>query len=241
MLDLFEKEQQVYESALARLKVIELDGVCQPEDYAYIVKEYGKVLRQLRRMNRIFDRSTVTSHATQEELKNKVNYDALTGIYNRRFLDEILKRFMDNTTLSGGLVGVLMLDIDYFKKYNDTYGHDAGDKTLREVAKALKSCVRRSNDFAARYGGEEFSIVLVNTDQDGIEVMCQRANKAVRKLGIAHEKSDVAPHVTVSIGASLVITDKVSDYKEVVKRADEALYQSKKTGRDKYTFLPMEY
>jgi diguanylate cyclase (GGDEF)-like protein len=130
-----------------------------------------------------------------------------------------------------------MIDIDYFKKYNDAYGHDAGDDCLREVASALSQCVIRDGDFVARYGGEEFAAVLPNTDKDGAQVVAEKMLEKVRGLNIPHKTSDIAGYVTVSIGGTTGAINHYHHGSEYIKSADKALYESKKNGRNRYTSI----
>jgi len=170
-------------------------------------------------------------------LVDKVNYDALTKIYNRHYLDERLICLISTLRRSGAKFSVLMLDIDCFKKYNDTYGHAEGDKCLKAVAGAIRACITRVDDFAARYGGEEFTIVLPNTDQSGAEIIANKILENIRSLGIPHENSDVTDCVTVSIGATSGTVGDAVDAQSFIKRADEALYMAKQSGRDRCIFL----
>ena len=166
----------------------------------------------------------------------KIYYDGLTGIYNRRYFDETLGRLTKSLSRRGGILSLMMLDIDFFKKYNDTYGHSEGDKCLKIVAETLQKVISRADDFVARYGGEEFAVVLPSTDEKGA---CRVADKILEKIQsckIAHKTSDIADHVTVSIG---VITAKVDHWHsadDFIIKADELLYVSKQSGRNRYTF-----
>jgi diguanylate cyclase (GGDEF)-like protein len=163
--------------------------------------------------------------------------DQLTGIYNRRYMDGNLKKIIKFHSRTGSSLSVLMIDIDYFKKYNDTYGHDAGDVCLRAVASALSQCVIREGDFVARYGGEEFAAVLPNTDKDGADVVALKMLEKVRELNIPHETSGIEDYVTVSIGGTACIVNHLQHGSDYIKSADKALYESKKNGRNRYTFL----
>jgi len=174
---------------------------------------------------------------TIQDLFNKANVDPLTGLYNRRFMDSSMERIMGLLSRSEGQLSVLMLDIDFFKKYNDSYGHDSGDKCLQAVAHALSYTVSRVNDIVVRYGGEEFAIILPNTDSDGARMFAGRLLQNVRELNIPHKKNDAAKCVTVSIGVTTGKVDYQQDMAMYLKRADEALYQSKKNGRDRFTYL----
>ena len=172
------------------------------------------------------------------DLTDKIHYDTLTGIYNRRFLEESLKRSILSLSRSGGLLSVLMIDVDFFKKYNDTYGHPMGDKCLKSLAEALAKGVRRADDFVARYGGEEFVAVLPNTNESGAVVVASKLLESIRELNIPHEESDVADHVTISVGITTDDANHTQNAEEYIKQADKALYLSKKDGRNRYTSLP---
>jgi len=163
--------------------------------------------------------------------------DQLTGIYNRRYLDGNLMKIIKLHSRTGGSLSVLMIDIDYFKKYNDTYGHDAGDNCLKTVAAALSECVIREDDFLARYGGEEFAVILPNTDKNGAQLVAEKMLERVRECNMPHSESDIASYVTVSIGGTTSITNYLQNGSEYIKAADKALYESKKNGRNRYTFM----
>jgi diguanylate cyclase (GGDEF)-like protein len=162
--------------------------------------------------------------------------DQLTGIYNRRYFDGNLKKIIKFHSRTGSSLSILMIDIDYFKKYNDTYGHDAGDDCLKEVAAALSQCAIREGDFVARYGGEEFAAVLPNTDKDGAQLVAEKMLVKVRELNIPHKTSDITDHVTISIGGTTGIVNHLQHGSDYIKLADKALYESKKNGRNRYTF-----
>jgi diguanylate cyclase (GGDEF)-like protein len=167
---------------------------------------------------------------------DKIYYDPLTDIYNRRFLDENLDGIMTLLSRSDSMLGVMMIDIDFFKKYNDTYGHGAGDNCLKIVAETLRKCLHRKEDFVVRYGGEEFVVILPNTDSIGADRIAGRMLDAVRNCAIPHAENSAAEHVTISIG---VVTGKVGHTHgkgDFLKRADEMLYESKRGGRDRHTF-----
>jgi diguanylate cyclase (GGDEF)-like protein len=240
MNDLFEIEQMVLDISTEKLQKMTETGICSVEDYEELLKEYGKSLRQLRRMQRIFDQSTVGMNTSNQKLTNEVNIDALTGLYNRGYLDRTLKSIVEDINNYSENLGIIMMDIDYFKKYNDAYGHDGGDDCLRKVAKALKSCIRRKQDFVARYGGEEFTVVLPKTDEDGIRLMCERLRTSVLGMKIPHKGSDVNEFVSISMGATVCSIRKSEDPAEIIKVADNALYESKTNGRNRYTFLAVQ-
>jgi diguanylate cyclase (GGDEF)-like protein len=134
----------------------------------------------------------------------------------------------------------MMIDIDFFKKYNDSYGHSQGDVCLRSVAGALSSSVTRADDFVARYGGEEFAVVMPNTDEAGALLLADKMLNAVRACNIPHEMNEAADCVTISIGVtSGVVANSLSGL-DFIKRADDALYLSKQSGRNKYTYVSLD-
>jgi diguanylate cyclase (GGDEF)-like protein/PAS domain S-box-containing protein len=167
---------------------------------------------------------------------DKIYYDGLTGIHNRRYFDENLKRIMKSLSRSGGALSLMMIDIDFFKNYNDTYGHSEGDKCLKAVAKVLSNSITRTDDFVARYGGEEFVIVLPNVGENGVRMLAARLLEKMRKRNLPHENSSVADCVTISIGAMTGKVDHHHREEDYIRCADEALYTSKQDGRNRYTF-----
>ncbi|MDR0497784.1 MAG: diguanylate cyclase, partial [Treponema sp.] len=173
----------------------------------------------------------------KHDLLLKVHYDALTGIYNRRYLDENLTHLMKLLSRSGGTLSVLMADIDYFKNFNDKYGHAEGDVCLRIIARTLNDSITRESDFVARYGGEEFCIILSNTDADGARHIAGKILEKTRALKITNEGSSISSFVTISIGGTTSKVLHTHDINDYIKRADEALYMSKQNGRDRYSFL----
>jgi len=238
---MFEREQGILDDALAHIKEVRSGTPLSVEKFEAIVKEYKIILKQHRKVIKISDRASTSMIIDQKgqitDLLGKVRCDALTGIYNRRFLEENLKRIIKSISRSGGELSVLMLDIDCFKKYNDTYGHSEGDACLKTVAETIAGCLSRANDFVARYGGEEFCVVLPDTGEAGAQLIAAKIIENILAKSIPHEKSDVACHLTVSIGGTtseVLHTQSGDDY---IKQADKALYQSKKNGRNRYTCI----
>ncbi|MEG4035450.1 diguanylate cyclase [Microcoleus sp. S36b_A4] len=161
--------------------------------------------------------------------------DGLTQVANRRCFDERLQSEWHRLIQGKQLLSLIMLDVDYFKRYNDCYGHQAGDICLVKVASSAAQAVKRSSDLLARYGGEEFAAILPNTDADGAIAVAESIREAIRDLGIPHEQSDVSAIVTVSMGIATVIPTAEISPDELVALADRALYDAKRQGRDRYT------
>jgi len=164
--------------------------------------------------------------------------DVLTGIYNRRYIEENLKKVINTISRSGGEITLMMIDVDFFKKYNDTYGHGKGDGCLKAIAGVFAQSLFREEDFVARYGGEEFVVVLPNCSERGAHKAAGRILQSIRDCNIPHEKNEPAGIVTISIGVTTGKAEHTRSGDEYLKKADEAMYMSKNDGRNKYTFLP---
>jgi diguanylate cyclase (GGDEF)-like protein len=158
--------------------------------------------------------------------------DALTGIGNRRTFDERLDEALRASARDAKPLSLLMIDVDHFKAYNDTYGHFAGDETLRRVADAVRIAAERPHDAVMRYGGEEFAVILPDTDTNGAQTVADRVRLEVARKNIPHRSSRVAPYVTVSIGGT-TLWGGLAEAREVIERADAALYTAKEDGRDR--------
>jgi diguanylate cyclase (GGDEF)-like protein len=167
--------------------------------------------------------------------------DGLTGIYNRRRFDEHLETVWQQAQRDGVTLALLLVDIDFFKRYNDRHGHQAGDECLRAVATALLRAARRPLDFVARYGGEEFAVILYDPSREYLQEISARIHTNVALLGIAHGDSSVAPQLTVSVGIAYVAPTLARSPQGFVQLADEALYQAKADGRNRSAFSEAAY
>ena len=167
--------------------------------------------------------------------------DGLTGISNRRKFDEFLEREWRRAMRDQSELSLLLIDIDYFKQFNDRYGHLAGDDCLRQVADALGRTARRAGDLVARYGGEEFACVLVGTGEKGAGEVARRILDEVTRLNIPHEDSPVAEHLTISIGVATAVPEKGKDYADLIMKADRCLYAAKQKGRNIVETVPDDY
>ncbi len=173
-------------------------------------------------------------------LSEAASRDGLTALYNRRRFDEHLDRVWQQAQREGTTLALLLVDIDFFKRYNDRHGHQAGDECLRGVAAALQRAARRPLDFVARYGGEEFAVVLYDPSREYVRDLSSRIHAGMAALGIPHGES-VAPVVTVSIGAAYVAPTLERSSHGFVQLADEALYEAKGNGRNQTAFRDVEY
>lgn len=171
-----------------------------------------------------------------EELQRLADFDYLTQIPNRRNFDETLSLEWKRAQRDSTLLSVAMLDIDFFKNYNDHYGHRSGDQCLQAIAGALKDSLHRPADFCARYGGEEFAVILPNTDLTGAMKVLESMRQAVIDLDIRHGFSTVSPVITVSAGCTCTVPSLGATSELALQIADKALYQAKLQGRNKVVF-----
>lgn len=166
-------------------------------------------------------------------LAQMARLDSLTQLPNRRSFDEAMDREWRRLARENKELSLVLCDIDCFKQYNDTYGHQAGDKCLQLVGKALNSCIRRGGDLVCRYGGEEFIFLLPNTPLGGATRFAERVRQAVEALVVPHSSSKVAPMVTLSLGVAAQVPCMDRSSATLIKAADEALYQAKESGRNR--------
>jgi diguanylate cyclase (GGDEF)-like protein len=167
--------------------------------------------------------------------------DGLTGLYNRRRFDEQLETLWQHAQRDGVTLALLLVDIDFFKRFNDHNGHQAGDECLRNVATALTRAARRPLDFVARYGGEEFAVILYDPSREYLLEISNRIHANVAQLGIAHGDSSVSPQLTVSAGIAHVAPTLARSSEGFLQLADESLYQAKADGRNRSIFGETAY
>ncbi len=172
-------------------------------------------------------------------LQRLIKVDGLTGLSNRRYFDEYLDAEWKHAARTQMPIALLMIDVDCFKAYNDTYGHVGGDDTLRRVANAVADSCKRPADAAARYGGEEFAIILPNTDGAGVFALGQIVCRTIEDLRVPHAGSTVGGHVTVSIGATSAIPGRACQVMAtLIETADKALYEAKRRGKNCAVLIP---
>ena len=198
----------------------------------YISKPFSKVIIKARVKNQIKLKQKT------ELLEKLSNYDGLTNIKNRRYFDDRLTQVYKDSKIKNTNLALMMIDIDFFKPYNDNYGHGKGDEALKIVAKTLENSVLntldRPNDLVARYGGEEFVVLLSNIDLKELEEISNRLVKAIRDANIEHKFSKVASYLTISLGAVLYKSSNDLSIASIMKSADEALYEVKQKSRDNF-------
>jgi diguanylate cyclase len=173
-----------------------------------------------------------------QRLKRLVSVDALTGIANRRHFDRALDRELRRARREGLPLSLVFLDLDEFKRFNDTYGHAHGDEVLRHVAQTLDETFRRGGDLVARYGGEEFAVILPGVDGRRAGLYAERLRRRVWRLGIGYDASRVSDRVTISGGVATVAPPHVATPDELLHAADQALYRAKCLGRNRIATAP---
>ena len=174
-----------------------------------------------------------------ETTKQQANVDELTGLYNRRFLEEYARKLLAMARRKGQPLGIIMMDLDHFKEFNDVYGHEVGDRILRHFAKTATQAMREAN-LAARYGGEEFVVILPETDAQGCLRLAERIRLAVERMVVPSGTEKPLPQVTVSLGIA-VYPDHGQSLEELLQASDKALYESKRAGRNRSTvYVPQE-
>ena len=173
----------------------------------------------------------------RDALEERVRLDPMTQVANRLALGEAMQREWEQARLRGMPLALLMIDVDYFKAYNDHYGHVAGDRCLQRVAQALASAVQRAGELAARYGGEEFAVLLPDSDELRAVAVAHRLREAVRELALEHQASPCGAQVTISVGVACVRPADGQPLEHaqttLFQQADEALYRAKQAGRDR--------
>jgi len=202
--------------------------VCVLSNYSIEKKERREFLYRL-----LLEINSVTLEASNRELSELSSLDPLTGLNNRGSFDAIIVQQWISALREGKPLSLIFMDVDFFKKYNDNYGHQAGDECLKLVAKAARGCVRRADDLCARYGGEEFVVLLPHVNIEEAVALAERIRAAVSSLNIRHEDSTVAPHVTVSLGVAGTVPAPDGGYTRLIEAADRALYRAKTGGRNR--------
>lgn len=169
-----------------------------------------------------------------KRLENASYIDPLTNLYNRRYFNIIYEKELKRAKRTKSYITFMMLDIDYFKQYNDTYGHLEGDNALKSVASALKETLKRPSDYVFRLGGEEFAVLMVDTPEIQSASMAQNICNVIKSKEIHHSTSKVSKIVTISIGVACCVADDALEDEVMISKADEMLYKAKENGRDRY-------
>ncbi len=234
--DLFRTEEDILIKTQAYIDNLGEATTVDAKLYIELFIHFKRFVKQTKRTMRIADRMTSELNCAKHELSDKANIDELTQIYNRRYMVTALEHCYDVCIKSSQYLSVIMLDIDYFKNYNDSLGHQMGDICLKQVAKVLTDVIHRHNDIVARYGGEEFIIILPNTEEGGAVAVADKIVESIYAQNIPHPKSLIADRVTVSLGVTSCIPSANIKADDLIKAADNALYEAKGKGRNRFIY-----
>jgi diguanylate cyclase (GGDEF)-like protein len=223
------------ENKIKGLSVGAVDYITKPFQFEEVLARV-KVHLELRFLTRKVQEQAISLQRANQELLRLANLDGLTEIANRRRFDEYLACEWRRLSRQEDNLSLILCDIDYFKSYNDHYGHQAGDTCLKQVAKTIEATLCRPSDLVARYGGEEFVVILPNTEPEGAIKVAENICLQIRLLGIVHERSKVSSHITLSLGISSLIPNLRVQAEQLITTADKALYQAKEKGRNIYHF-----
>jgi len=215
------------------------DYIIKPVKEVELLSRVRAVMRLKREIDKRKAREAELLRMTQHldtisrTLENLINIDALTEVGNRRYFDQLLENEWQRAVRRADPISLLMIDIDDFKSYNDTYGHQKADQCLRQVAAALNEMIRRAGDFVVRYGGEEFAVVLPNTDREGAVIVAEQLKDGIAALNLPHEQGGAGGILTVSIGIAAGIPRSGALKQQLVAAADSALYIAKSEGHNR--------
>ncbi len=226
----YERKVFLYEYDIA---VMKLAFILALIILAVLVISYS-VFRSIQSDHTKLELTTKKLKRVNKKLENVSYTDSLTSMHNRRYFNLVYERELKRAKRTHSYITFMMLDIDFFKQYNDTYGHIEGDYALKSVAKVLKKTLQRPSDFVFRLGGEEFGVLLTQTDESDSAKLARAIGDAVRGELIEHKGSTVNKYLTLSIGIVCCIADDALNEDLLISRADEMLYEAKDTGRDRY-------
>ncbi|MEA5507368.1 PleD family two-component system response regulator [Halotia wernerae UHCC 0503] len=205
-----------------------IDYVTKPIHWPVLRQRVRRLIQQFQMQQKL--------EAANRELQRLVTIDGLTQIANRRRFEEYCTQEWQRMAREQLPLSLILCDVDFFKSYNDNYGHQAGDRCLQEIGRAIQNTINRPADLVARYGGEEFAVILPATFIEGAIFLAETICSVVRTLAIPHRNSLVSSYVTVSIGVATEIPQPSSDFQTIIAVADRALYEAKTAGRDRVKF-----
>jgi diguanylate cyclase (GGDEF)-like protein len=212
------------------------DYITKPIHWAVLRRRVRRLIQQSQLYRQLEDTNQKLEEVNQT-LQRLASVDGLTQVANRRCFDEALVHEWQRISRELGTLSLILVDIDYFKRYNDTYGHLAGDKCLKQVAQSISKAVHRPADLVARYGGEEFVVLLPGTTLAGANQVAEAIKAAVKKLDLVHSSSPLGERITLSLGISCLTPSQHSSPMTLIKSADKALYLAKESGRDRICML----
>lgn len=232
------EENHVYETVITSIKYKNRESTCvlfaikDITDSRYHLDRYKEAVKKHQQLEQSLLEINAQLQQKNEELSRISALDSLTGISNRRALDEYLGRAWNLAMRNNMEISSIFIDVDYFKLFNDSYGHQAGDKCLQDVACVIKETIKRPTDLAARYGGEEFVALLVGTGKESAVRIAEEIRNSVEILSIPHKHSVICGHVTISLGVATLTPTRNMSPSALIRLSDIALYAAKQSGRN---------
>jgi len=196
------------------------------------LREWGHIVKQ-KQAEEELKRVNEKLIEANKKLEHMANYDVLTEVANRRYFMETFEKEWKRSRRNKLPLSLIMIDVDFFKAYNDNYGHQAGDECLKNIAPLLQEVLTRPGDMAARYGGEEFVVILPETNLEGTTLIAEKLRKKVESAEIPHDLSTISDYVTISLGTATTIPSIRKKPDSLIAAADEALYKAKRSGRNR--------
>lgn len=233
MNSIFMNEEEVLKNSVLILESNTIETEADKVLYRSLVKEYKELLEQIKRMVRMSDMIENKLNYVRRSIDEISKIDFLTNIYNRRYFNEVLAEEWKTCKKNKEYLSAIMIDVDNFKLYNDTYGHIKGDKCLQSISEVIKNGIQESKNIVSRYGGEEFIVLIPNKDLEKAKYIAENIRKNIEKLNILHEGLETSRIVTVSIGIAANIPNGKLSPEKLINMADEALYRAKNSGRNR--------
>jgi diguanylate cyclase (GGDEF)-like protein len=234
MKNIFTNEEKVIDTAEKVIHSKHINAVVDLENYNYLLEEYRVLLKQIKTMTKASDKMQSEMKSLKEHIEISSRMDDLTGLYNRKYFNEAYLKEWKNACRMMTPLSLMIIDIDYFKNYNDKFGYLKGDNCLADVAKGIHRIVERPRDIVARYGGDEFVVILPDTNIEGTEFLAESILEEIKKLNFEHSGSSEYKKVTVSIGAVSLIPNDNNSMDTIIKMMEEALQSAKDDGRNCY-------
>jgi diguanylate cyclase (GGDEF)-like protein len=223
---------EFFNKARSEYRLIDIENL-RFHEFRKLAKYANDMITERLKKDNIIKEFTQKLEKANLQLKEIANMDGLTQIANRRRFDEVLSTEWGRAMRDDNIISLGLIDIDFFKKFNDTYGHQKGDECLQLFASALKNSIKRPSDLIARYGGEEFVVLLPGTDISGALMIAEKMKSSIEDLNMVHSESTVSDVVTFSMGIATLVPSKGAEPESIVGFADKALYQAKSEGRNR--------
>lgn len=233
MPNVFYQEEIILRNAQEVLKSGQIETEKDKMLYENLLHEYTNLLIQMKRVVKISDKIGGQLSSSLHSIDEMSKIDYLTNLYNRRYFDDLLEREWENAVKTGRSISALMMDVDRFKCYNDTYGHIAGDRTLQKITQAIQDALKKEFNIIARYGGEEFVVLMPDTNVAEAKAFGNKVRKLVKNLNIPVNEELGNEMVTISVGIAFNGDKSIKCARDLIDCADKALYRAKELGKNR--------